>query len=225
MGCRNTLHAPSFLEPTRSITRPGHARATNESAPGELVHVGVKKMARVPDGGELEGRPLVGPADAVGSFPYIVVVDFSCVTDAELLGDERGAARAALTGRRSSSFGALGAPVEGGVVLVVQEGPGIRNQHDGARRPYAPSAITVRRPPSSRTGAPRPLWSSRSSRSSPTEETVILRSSTQTASPSRTISHSTRRASPPDTAGSRSRDQSGRPPAYASSRESRTFSR
>ena len=100
MGCRSIFHVPFLSEPTRSITRPGHARATNENTPAELVHIGVKKVERVPDGDELERRPFVVAASAVGAFPHIVVVDFSCVTDTKLLGDERNATRAALTGRR-----------------------------------------------------------------------------------------------------------------------------
>lgn len=119
--------------------------------PGELVHVDVKKVARIPDGGGWRalgrgnGRSR-GHSGAGSSCLHVAVDDFSRVAYAELLPDERKGTCAAFMGRALRFFAGLGVAVER---VMTDNGPGYRSGEfnallgaAGARhvytRPYSP---------------------------------------------------------------------------------------
>jgi transposase InsO family protein len=81
--------------------------------PGELVHMDVKKLGRIPDGGGWKafgrGQSTRGRDHRVG-FDYVhsLVDDHSRLAYSEILGDERGATCAAFLGRAIDYFAAHG---------------------------------------------------------------------------------------------------------------------
>ena len=120
--------------------------------PGELVHVDVKKVARVPDGGGWRARGTSELDHGRGSGGgrvaclHVAVDDFSRVAYAELLPDERKGTCSAFVGRCLSFFDGLGAPVER---VMTDNGPGYRSRDFNATlesrgvrhlytRPYSP---------------------------------------------------------------------------------------
>lgn len=119
--------------------------------PGELVHVDVKKVARIPDGGGWRalGRGndrSRGHSGAGSSCLHVAVDDFSRVAYAELLPDERKGTCAAFMRRVLRFFAGLGLAVER---VMTDNGPGYRSGEfnellatAGARhvytRPYSP---------------------------------------------------------------------------------------
>ena len=86
--------------------------------PGDLVHVDVKKIGRIPDGGGWKahgramGRSAAQKRARIG-FDYIhsAVDDHSRVAYSEVLPDEKGPTCAAFIDRALTQFAALGAPV------------------------------------------------------------------------------------------------------------------
>ena len=91
-------------------TRHRYERA----APGELVHVDVKKLGRIPDGGghRASGRGTrPGTKRRIG-FDYVhsMVDDHSRYAYSEVLSDERGATCAAFLTRAATVFAAAGIP-------------------------------------------------------------------------------------------------------------------
>lgn len=126
------------------------ARYERES-PGELVHVDVKKVARIPDGGGWRalgrgGGRRGGRSGAGSSCLHVAVDDFSRVAYAELLPDERKGTCAAFMGRCLRFFEGMGVRVER---VMTDNGPGYRSgefnallEAGGARhiytRPYSP---------------------------------------------------------------------------------------
>jgi len=90
------------------------------AAPGELVHIDVKKLGRIPDGGGWRAngrgrRP--GSARKMG-FDYVhsMVDDHSRFAYSEILGDERGATCAGFVLRAAAAFRAAGIPAIGEVM-------------------------------------------------------------------------------------------------------------
>lgn len=97
--------------------------------PGELLHVDVKKVARIPDGGGWRalGRgndPSRGRSGAGSSCLHVAVDDFSRVAYAELLPDERKGTCAAFMGRCLTFFAGLGVRAER---VMADSGPGCRS--------------------------------------------------------------------------------------------------
>lgn len=94
--------------------------------PGELVHVDVKKVARIPEGGgwRARGRGCGSAPGAGRSCPHVAVDDFSRVAYAELLPDERKGTCAAFMGRCLTFFAGLGVAVER---VMTDNGPGYRS--------------------------------------------------------------------------------------------------
>jgi hypothetical protein len=89
-------------------------RRYEHPAPGDLVHVDVKKLGRIPDGGgwRAHGRgPRPGATRKVG-FDYIhaMVDDHSRLAYAEVLPDEKGATCAGFVRRAAAAFAAAGIP-------------------------------------------------------------------------------------------------------------------
>ena len=94
--------------------------------PGELVHVDVKKVARIPEGGgwRARGRGCGSAPGAGRSCLHVAVDDFSRVAYAELLPDERKGTCAAFMGRCLTFFAGLGVAVER---VMADSGPGCRS--------------------------------------------------------------------------------------------------
>lgn len=87
-------------------------RRYEHGAPGDLVHVDVKKLGRIPDGGgwRVHGRgPRPGAARRIG-FDYVhaMVDDHSRFAYAEVLPDEKGATCAGFVQRAAAAFAAAG---------------------------------------------------------------------------------------------------------------------
>ncbi|ALE82472.1 IS481 family transposase [Pseudonocardia sp. HH130629-09] len=88
------------------------AHRYEHAAPGELVHVDVKKLGRIPDGGgwRIHGRgPRPGATRRIG-FDYVhaMVDDHSRFAYAEVLPDEKGATCAGFVQRAAAAFAAAG---------------------------------------------------------------------------------------------------------------------
>lgn len=115
-------------EPRRRgpVTRVRYER----ERPGELVHVDVKRVARIPAGGGWRARgadALRHPDSGVGtSCLRVAVDDHSRVAYAELLGDERKETCVAFLSRARGFFRGLGVEVEG---IMTDNGPGYRSRH------------------------------------------------------------------------------------------------
>lgn len=95
--------------------------------PGELVHVDVKRVARIPDGGgwRARGRGAPTPHGAGRSRLHVAVDDHGRVAYAELLPDEgKGTARG-LTARAPEFFSALGVAAER---VMTDNGPACRSR-------------------------------------------------------------------------------------------------
>lgn len=98
-------------------------RATRRSAkryehdhPGSLIHVDVKKLGRIPDGGgwRLHGRGERPNRHRGAGYDYVhtVIDDHSRVAYAEIHDDEKGATAAAVLERAIAFYSALGVTVE-----------------------------------------------------------------------------------------------------------------
>lgn len=116
--------------------------------PGELIHVDVKKVARIPDGGghRALGRGCGSPRGSGRSCLHVAVDDHSRVAYAELQPDERKGTCAAFMGRALCFCAGLGLAVER---VMTDNGPGYRSgefnellEAAGARhictRPFSP---------------------------------------------------------------------------------------
>jgi hypothetical protein len=101
---------PITGEPIRA-TRAS-TRRYEHPTPGDLVHVDVKKLGRIPDGGgwRVHGRgPRPGATRRIG-FDYVhaMVDDHSRFAYAEVLPDEKGSTCAAFVQRAAAAFAAAG---------------------------------------------------------------------------------------------------------------------
>ena len=108
---------------------PVTARRYERERPGELVHVDVKKVARVPDGGGWRARGAGALDHGRGSGGrllclHVAVDDRSRVAYAELLGDERKETCVAFMGRARDFYRGLGVEVER---VMTDNGPGYRS--------------------------------------------------------------------------------------------------
>ena len=98
-------------------------------SPGELVHVDVKKVARIPDGGGWRalgrgGDPYGGHSGAGSSRLHVAVDDFSRVAYSELLPGERKDTCSEFMARCLAFFAVLGVAVER---VMTDNGPGYRS--------------------------------------------------------------------------------------------------
>ena len=113
---------------TGEVRRRGPATPVRyeREGPGELLHVDVKKVARIPDGGgwRANGRPGRPRAGAGTACLHVAVDGFSRVAYAELLPDERKGTCAAFMGRCLGFFGEMGVSVER---VMTDNGPGYRS--------------------------------------------------------------------------------------------------
>lgn len=94
--------------------------------PGELVHVDVKKVARIPDGGghRALGRGCGSPRGSGRSCLHVAIDDHSRVAYAELLPDERKGTCVAFMGRALRFYAGLGLTVER---VMTDNGPAYRS--------------------------------------------------------------------------------------------------
>ena len=94
--------------------------------PGELLHVDVKKVARIPDGGghRALGRGCGSPRGSGRSCLHVAVDDYSRVAYAELLPDERKGTCVAFMGRCLGFFEGMGVGVER---VMTDNGSGYRS--------------------------------------------------------------------------------------------------
>lgn len=112
---RAGLHRLAWLHrATRQIVRYEHAH------PGDLLHLDVKKLGRIPPGGgkrilptfpETQSGPQRGPRQGY-DFLHVAVDDHSRYAYVEALPSERGAASAAFLGRALAHFAAQGVVVQ-----------------------------------------------------------------------------------------------------------------
>lgn len=119
---RHRIPPISALDPiTGQVIRASKATGLRyeRAAPGDLVHVDVKKLGRIPDGGgwRLRGRALAprfhgGSHPRVG-FDYVhaVVDDHSRLAYAEIHGDEKGATAAGVLLRAAEFFASHGVAI------------------------------------------------------------------------------------------------------------------
>jgi transposase InsO family protein len=135
------------------LDRPTRApiRRMEMSRPGELVHLDVKKLGRIPKGGgwRAHGRAVVGAQHhrtKVGyAFVHSAVDAYSRIAYSEVLADEQGATAAAFWTRASAFFVSLGIDAER---VLTDNGSCYRSRHFAAAlsdvthsrtRPYRPA--------------------------------------------------------------------------------------
>lgn len=108
---------------------PVTPRRYERGRPGELVHVDVKKVARIPPGGgwRARGADALRHADSGAGTAclHVAVDDRSRVAYAELLGDERKETCVAFMGRARDFYRGLGVEVER---VMTDNGPGYRSR-------------------------------------------------------------------------------------------------
>ena len=99
---------------TRSVIRYERAR------PGELVHLDIKKLARIPEGGGKRMRPGWKEANSArrtsrgggSDYLHIAIDDHSRYAYAEALGDETGPSAAGFLNRAALAFAEVGITIE-----------------------------------------------------------------------------------------------------------------
>lgn len=105
------------LDPvTGERVRAGRAtgRRYEREVPGDLLHVDVKKLGRIPDGGgwRAQGRSEAVRGRGIGfDYVHVAVDDHSRLAYAEVLRDEKGATCAGFLVRAAAFMAANGAPV------------------------------------------------------------------------------------------------------------------
>ena len=107
------------LDPlTGAVLRPGRAsdRRYQYTRPGGLIHLDVKKLGRIPDGGgwrvhgrseDVRGRKVHGRSIGY-DYVHVAVDDHSRAAYAEILGDERGPTCAGFLRRAAAAFAGMG---------------------------------------------------------------------------------------------------------------------
>lgn len=135
---------------TGEVRRRGPVTAVRyeRERPGELVHVDVKKVARIPDGGghRALGRGCGSPGGAGLSCLHVAVGDNSRVAYAELLPDERKGTACGFMSRALAFYEGLGVSVErvmtdngpayrSGDFNALLEGRGVKHKYT---RPFSP---------------------------------------------------------------------------------------
>jgi transposase InsO family protein len=103
----------------RATSQPVRAQRYERDRPGELVHVDVKKLGNIPDGGghkvlgRLEGKRNSGRRGGAGyAYLHNAVDDHSRLAYTEILPDERRDTAAAFWARAHAWFSAAGVPVQ-----------------------------------------------------------------------------------------------------------------
>ena len=143
--CRLGLQRLRWLDrPTGQVIR-----RYEHAAPGDLVHVDIKKLGRIPAGGgwRMHGRGQAGVRQRVGyAFVHSAVDDCSRLAYSEVLPDERAATAVGFWGRALAWFAERGVTVR---AVLTDNGPAYRSadfalacSETGVRhrftRPYRP---------------------------------------------------------------------------------------
>ena len=114
---------------TGEVRRRGPAAPVRyeREGPGELLHVDVKKVARIPDGGghRARGRGCGSARGSGSACLHVAVDDFSRVAYAELLPDERKGTCRAFMERCLGFFEGMGVRAER---VMTDNGPGYRSR-------------------------------------------------------------------------------------------------
>jgi transposase InsO family protein len=94
-------------------------RRYERDAPGDMIHVDVKKLGRIPEGGGWRADPSQGPANHRRShqklgfdYVHVAVDDYTRFAYAEVLPDEKGPTCAGFLTRAAAAMAANGAPVK-----------------------------------------------------------------------------------------------------------------
>lgn len=113
---RNNVPPLAWCDPlTGELIRASRATANRyeRERPGELVHIDVKKLGRIPDGGgwRAHGRSEQVRGRGIG-FDYVhtVIDDHTRLAYAEIHGDEKGVTAAAVLLRAAEFFASCGIP-------------------------------------------------------------------------------------------------------------------
>ena len=121
--------------------------------PGDLVHVDVKKLPSIPDGGGFRARgPRQGEHAGSGRGArclHVAVDDRSRVCYAELLDDERKGTCTAFARRARGFFRSLGVEVRG---MMTDNGPAYHSGQGRADEPHAGAGVGLREAVSERGG-------------------------------------------------------------------------
>ncbi len=108
---RHDLHRLSHMD--RRTAAP--IRRYERTRPGELVHIDIKKLGRVPQGGghRIHGRAATRHKKRLGyAYLHTAIDDYSRLAYTEVLADEKGATAAAFWHRANAWFQARGITVE-----------------------------------------------------------------------------------------------------------------
>lgn len=117
------LHRLAWLD--RSTGRV--VRRYEHAAPGDLLHMDIKKLGRIPAGGgwKAHGRGQAGVRQRVGyAYIHSVVDDHSRLAYSEVLSDERAATVVGFWGRALASLAGRGVPVQ---AVLTDNGPAYRS--------------------------------------------------------------------------------------------------
>lgn len=94
-------------------------RRYERDGPGDMIHVDVKKLGRIPEGGGWRADPSQGPANHRRShqklgfdYVHVAVDDYTRFAYAEVLPDEKGPTCAGFLTRAAAAMAANGAPVK-----------------------------------------------------------------------------------------------------------------
>ncbi|WP_076217315.1 IS481 family transposase [Mycolicibacterium conceptionense] len=114
---RNAVPLLRDLDPLTGAEIRAQRRANSyeHPYPGSMVHVDVKKIGRIPDGGgwRVHGRGNSGPRAKVGyDFIHVVIDDYSRVAYAEIAADEKAETCAAVLLRADIWFSRRGVSIE-----------------------------------------------------------------------------------------------------------------
>ena len=152
------------------LDRPTRApiRRMEMSRPGELVHVDVKKLGRIPKGGgwRIHGRAATAGSQSKKRIPigyayvHSAVDAYSRLAYSEVLADEQGATAAAFWARAAGHFAAVGFDIE----RVLTDNGSCYRSRDFAAAPgkvATPGPGPIDRPPTARLSASiEPCWPS-----------------------------------------------------------------
>jgi transposase len=153
-------------------------------APGDLIHVDVKKIGRIPDGGgwRAHGRSEKVRGRGIGyDYVHAAVDDHTRLAYAEILPDEKGATAAAFLTRAAGWFAQQGITIQRVITdnaFAYRHSQAFKNRRDRHRRPttlhQTPLPLdqrqsrTIQPNPANRMGLPTHLHQQHPARQSPT---------------------------------------------------------
>lgn len=129
---RHAVPRLRWLDPTTGVVLRGRRSSDlryEYDQPGALIHIDVKKLGRIPDGGgwRVHGRGGLKKARLGYDYVHSAVDDHSRLAYSEILDDERGASCAAFLDRALAFFAAHARPVER---IMTDNALAYRHSHD-----------------------------------------------------------------------------------------------